>query len=293
METLFEKLLQPVFDKPDETGSSKEAVDDTTVADDKSAEDTATETTTTTEADEKLTRAQALLKKEKSNAKAQSAKVKELEEKLSKFEGVDLEEFQKLVGEKKAAEEAKRQADKDAAASAGDFERVKAMMAEDHAKQIAALKEQYEATVSELQTSVSGYEATLTNYAMDNSFASSAFLREETILTPAKAKKIYGDYFEVVDGKVVAYDKPSTESDRTPLTDASGSTVSFEEAIKRIINGDSDKDAFLRSKTKAGAGSLTSNREPLPSKGPEISGRDVIEAALKANPNKWSLNLVK
>jgi hypothetical protein len=165
---------------------------------------------------------------------------------LKAFEGIDpvkvRELLQKEVDAAKAAAEAK-----------GDFERVKAMIVEEHGKEKQTLAQQLADLTKQLQAK----DSIIDGLTVGNDFASSNFILKETTLSPAKARKLYGDHFEVKDGRTVAFDKPAGSKDRTELTGADGKPLKFDEAFKRIIDADPDKDSLLRATVNAGAGSKT------------------------------------
>jgi hypothetical protein len=76
-------------------------------------------------------------------------------------------------------------------------------------------------------------------------------------LTPSKTRALYGSYFAVEGSKIVGYDKPAGAADRTPLVDAGGKPLSFDDALKRIIDMDPEKDTITAKKLVPGAGSKT------------------------------------
>lgn len=182
------------------------------------------------------------------------------QEALKKFEGIDPEAVRKLLGEQKTAEEAQL-------AAKGDWERLKTRMAEEHGKEITVLKTQLEAIQGELGKT----KGTINELSIGTQFSQSKFISEELTLTPTKARVIYGDHFDLEDGKVVGYDKPRGATNRTALVDQYGSSVPFEDALKKIVEADPEKDYLLKSKVKAGAGSeskrATQQKQDAPTDG--------------------------
>ncbi|QIG75610.1 hypothetical protein EVC20_039 [Rhizobium phage RHph_Y2_17_1] len=177
---------------------------------------------------------------------AKKNKIKDLEATLAKFDGIDPDAVRALLEEKRktelAAEEAK-----------GNFERVKEMMAEEHTKDKKSLQD----TIAELQKKLEGANSTINDLTVGRSFSESKFIGEDLVLPRAKARAIYSGHFDVVDGQIVGFDKPAGAKERTMMVDAAGKPVSFDEAIKRIIDADPEKDSLYRDKAKAGAGSST------------------------------------
>ncbi|PZR92259.1 MAG: hypothetical protein DI537_13815 [Stutzerimonas stutzeri] len=192
---------------------------------------------------------QALLREvmdKKSKLQALTGEVDTLKSQLKAFDGIDVEKFRALVQKETDAEKA-------AAEAKGDFERVKAMIVEEHSKEKKTLSEQ----LAELQKQLQTKDSIIDGLTVGNDFASSTFIQKETTLSPAKARKLYGDHFEVKDGRTVAFDKPVGAKDRTELTGADGKPLAFDAAFKRIIESDPDKDSLLRATVNAGAGSKT------------------------------------
>ncbi len=212
--------------------------------------------------------------KKKEALQAAEREAAALKEQLSRFEGVDLDQYKKLVEEKKAAElqELERR---------GEFDRIREQMVKQHEEEVKALREQLDGTKGEASSKLKEYETRLTELTIGRSFSDSAFIRSELVdaLTPAKVRALFGSHFEVKDDQVVAYDKPAGAKDRTVLVDASGNPLAFEAAIRKIIDTDPDRDSMLKSKLKPGAGS---NNDPgaKPPAPKVASGAERIKAAL-------------
>jgi hypothetical protein len=199
-------------------------------------------------------------------------KNKALEARLGQFEGVDADEVKKLLDDKKKSEEAALEAK-------GDYERLKQRMAEEHNKEVKTLKEQ----VAALQTEVGKAQGLIGDLSVGAQFGQSRFVADNLVLTPAKARVIYGDYFDLDEnGKVVGYDKPRKASDRTALVDSSGNPVAFDEALRRIVEADPEKDYLLKSQTKPGAGSGSHKKTGNVPDGKPPSALDRIAAGLKS-----------
>lgn len=184
--------------------------------------------------------------------------IKELKDQLKKFDGIDPEAVRALLKEKKDAELAAEEAK-------GNFDRVKQMMVEAHENDKKALTD----TIAELQGQLSARDGELDKLTVGQSFALSNFIAEELTLTPSKAKKVYGEHFERVDGVVVAYDKPASEKDRTVLTGADGKPLSFDDALRRLVDIDPDKERLIKQKIAPGAGSNSKRVEADQKKGAE------------------------
>lgn len=199
---------------------------------------------------------------------------KQLKEQLAKFDGIDLDKVKALLQEKADAETKQLEAK-------GEWDRLKASLVEQHAAEKTKLEER----IAELANTTSGKDQLINKLTIGNAFGNSKFIGDELQLTPAKAQILYGDHFEFDGEKIIAYDKPRSASGRTPLINAAGDTLSFEEAIKKIIDADPDKDTLIKAKQKSGAGSSTipgktSERQP------ELTGKSKIQAALQAKISK-------
>jgi hypothetical protein len=184
--------------------------------------------------------------KHKERAEAASAEVERIKAQLATFDGIDPVKVRALLAEQEAAEVKKAEA-------AGDYERLKKSMADAHAAEKKRLTEEVEAEKGR----VGALNAQIAELTVGNAFGTSKFVSEELTLTPSKARVVYGSHFEFKDGKVVGFDKPAGASERTMLVNGEGEPLSFEDALKKIVDADSDKDALLRSKMKPGAGSST------------------------------------
>lgn len=180
---------------------------------------------------------------------------------LRRFKDVDPERYRELLSKEEQAEQERIEAERKAAEKAGDFERVKQMMAESHEREAKALKDR----IAELEGVLKVKDTSIEELSLGNSFATSQFIGENLILSPTKARALYGSHFEIEDGKVVAYDKPAGARERTKLVDGRGEPLGFEAAIAAIVDADSDKNTILKSKFKPGAGSRSNssgNKEP-------------------------------
>lgn len=215
--------------------------------------------------------AEAKLIKENMAKKEQLRKVQdELTALRKQFEGIDPEAVRKLLSEQRSAEE-------QALEKKGDYERLKARMAEEHGKEVTTLKAQLEA----LQGEKSKLASTINDLTVGTQFGQSQFISGELTLTPAKARVIYGDFFDVEDGKIVGYDKPRGSAGRTALVDQYGTAVAFDAALRKIVEADPEKDHLLKSKVKAGAGSDSKKASGEPAKEASGDSMSKIAAGLK------------
>jgi hypothetical protein len=261
---------QIVFDQPEPRSGASDPVSDDPKpeADPKPAEPAKSENEPSDE-DKKLLK-EVMKKKERIEA---------LEAQLKQFEGIDPAEFRKLTSEKKEAEKAKKEAEKKAAEAAGDFDRVKQMMLEEHKKELDAER----AVSEELRKALKGREREIDDLTIGQTFAASHFVREELVLTPNKARVVYGAHFSREEGKLVAYDKPDGESNRTKLVDSRGEALSFDAALKKIVEADSDRDHVLKSKLQIGANSKTTADKGKTEEVTELRGVARINALIAKN----------
>lgn len=209
-------------------------------------------------------------KLKEANATAEAAK-----KALDAYEGVDPAKVKELLRKEAEAEKA-------AAEAKGDFDRVKQMMAEEHAKEKKTLQEQIE----DLTKQLTSKNSVIDELTIGNSFGNSNFIKDSLVLSPEKTRQLYGAHFEMKDGKLVAYDKPATAANRTMLVNSAGDPLPFEEALERIVNADPDKKSVLRSKAKPGGSSSTTATTQTQQKSGEektdgLFGRTRLANALK------------
>jgi hypothetical protein len=214
-----------------------------------------------------------VMKKKEATKKAEDA-LEDARKKLKEFEGLDPVEIRKLVNEKTEAE-------KKAAEAAGDFERVKTMMNEEHKKEIEKVKA--EKTVSE--TALEAATRQINELTVGAAFSNSNFVKDEMVLTPSKARIVFGDHFELDNGVVVAFDKPKGSSNRTKLVNGSGDTLGFEDAIKKLVEADPESDSIKKSKMKEGSKSKPDGETKNTNEG-SGKGLSRIQKSLETNKKK-------
>jgi len=199
------------------------------------------------------------------------AKLAQVTEKLKLFDGIDLDEVKGLLKERKEAQDRELEAK-------GEWDRLKTNLVEQHARDKADL----EAKIAELQTMLSGKDASINNLTIGSAFGQSRYIADELTLTPSKAQIIFGGHFEFQEGKIVAYDKPKGAAERTLSIDSSGEALSFDAALAKLVESDQDRDHLIRSKAKPGANSGEGKTDPAARKAQEanITGIDRIAKAL-------------
>lgn len=193
--------------------------------------------------------------KKKEQLDKANQQLKQVQDQLKAFEGIDPVAVKKLLSDQRTAEEKALEAK-------GDWDRLKTRMAEEHGKEINTLQEQIKSLTEQLGTT----KGTINELTIGTQFSQSSFIANELTLTPAKARVIYGEHFDIEEGKLVAYDKPRGTANRTALVDQYGNAVGFDEALAKIVNADPEKDHLLKSKVKPGAGSET-KKPTTPAKG--------------------------
>ncbi|PLC60998.1 hypothetical protein B9P82_22000 [Citrobacter sp. L55] len=179
-------------------------------------------------------------------------KERTLADQLAQYGDIDPARARQLLEAEQAAETARREAEQTELERRGEFDAVKKQMIEAHQAELAQRDERYSA----LESENAALKAQLVEMTVGASFSGSAFLRDKVLMTPAKARVIYGSHFEVgEDGSVVGFDKPAGQKERAVLVDGEGKPLPFESAIERILRADPEADALLRSEAKQGAGS--------------------------------------
>ena len=260
----------------DEENINNDAIDNQEKEQTKETQDTEEKQDTTstndankTKQDEKLL-AEVMEKKEKLR-KAQG-EIETLRKQLDGYGSIDPKEIQALLKREKEAQQK-------AAEARGDFEQAKKMMAEEHKRDIEAREKE----IAELKEKLGYSAATIDNLTLGSNFANSNYIKDNLILTPTKARALYGSYFDIKDGQVIAYNKPAGAADRAPMVDGSGNPYDFDTAFQKIIEADPDRDTLVRSKTKEGAGSRTDNLSVKDgSKNTNLYGKSRILAGLEA-----------
>lgn len=207
------------------------------------------------------------LMKHKTKAKELEATLSQANEKLKAFEGVDPVKMRELLRQQEEAE-------RKAAESRGEYDRLVKQMGERHAEEKSRLEQQ----LQEARGQGGTLAQQIADLTVGNNFGTSKFVANDLTLTAAKARVIYGNHFEFKDGAVVGYDKPAGASDRTVLVDAQGNPLNFDEALRSLVEADPDKEQLLRTKAKPGAGS-TSNLK---------GAKKSIDAASVAAANRLS-----
>lgn len=221
------------------------------------------------------------LMRHKSRAKELEAQLAKAGETIKQFEGIDPVKVRELLKEKQ--EEELRRAE-----SRGEYDRILKQMADRHKEETASLNQILESE----RTKGTTLQAQIAELTVGNAFASSKFVSEDLTLTPAKARVIYGQHFEFKDGKVVGYDKPVGASERTVLVDSTGEPMSFDAALRKLVESDPDRDQLIRTKAKAGASSSTTLKgakaaaaSAASSSNRSLSPAEKIAAGLKALAN--------
>lgn len=203
------------------------------------------------------------------DAQAQLDAAKALAAQLEELGGLD--SLKELVKTKKDAEQKKLE-DK------GEWDRLRAQMAEEHTKEIQSVKDAAEAANGENAK----LRNTIAELTVGAAFATSPFIKDDLTMPVSKVRALYGSHFEFHDGQIVSYDKPAGASERTMLVDGKGDPLAFEDSIKKIIDSDVDRDQMIKSKTKPGAGSVTTGKG-APPKTEVKTGVDKISAGLTLN----------
>jgi len=206
-------------------------------------------------------------KKDADDAAAKAAEVADLQAQLAaakaeaaKFNGLDPEAARAAIAAAKEAAEKAAELEEAKAKAEGNFEKLRELQQAETEAAVKAAEEAKAAALAEAQAA----REELVKAKIETAFANSKFLQEETILSGPKAQRLFSDHVEVEDGKVVVYDKPAGTAGRAKVMDTKGNALPFNDAIKKVIEADADKDAFLKTKTTPGAGSKTTDGKPSP-----------------------------
>lgn len=178
-------------------------------------------------------------------------RIKELETQLKAFGDITPDQIKSLLDAENARKAEAAQREKEDLEKRGEWERLKEMMATEHQTVLTAKEQE----IAELREANALMVKNIEDMTVGSDFSNSKFISEELLLTPSKARVVYGSHFEVKDGKVVGYDKPAGAGERTMLVDGSGNPLSFDAALRKLVDADPDRDSLIRSKAKPGAGS--------------------------------------
>lgn len=193
----------------------------------------------------KTTDAEAKLLKEVMKLKEKAKAEEDLRKKLEQqYSGIDLEAARSAL---KAAEEAEEKE----LERKGEYERLLNKQKEKADALLEVERNRAKEMEEKLQTAMRAVD----ELSLGNAFANSKFIQDKLALTANKTRALYSSHFDIVDGKLVAFDKPKGAVDRTQLIDASANPLSFDDALADIINSDPDKEYLLKVEARSGAGS--------------------------------------
>lgn len=275
-------------DQPADNGSEDQSPQNN----EKKAAEPASQPQTKSENDTSVTRKvtdeEAKLLKEVMKKKDQ---IESLKKEIDQFKAVSdsvsalggLDAVKKLVAEKQAAEEKAKEEEKKKLEERGEWEKLKASMAEEHHKALDVLQKQ----IDELKNGLNTRDHEINELTIGSAFNNSRFIADATVLTPSKMRALYGSFFEYENGEVVGYNKPRGAQGRTAFVDQFGNHVGFEESIKKIVDADPDKDTIIRARGKQGSNSNnqysgTDEKKTIPN-----GGVNRILAGLKAGQLKF------
>ena len=171
----------------------------------------------------------------------------------AKFDGIDPEVAKANAAKVTKAEAEAREAEVAKATAEGNFERLRELQNEEHVALLTAANQRADGA----EAAVAAALAQVAKTKIDNQFANSKFFSAETIFDGPMASKLYGDHAEIVNGETVVYDKPAGAGTRVMFMDTKGKPLDFDVAMRKLIDGASNKDTILKSKTAPGASSKT------------------------------------
>lgn len=214
-----------------------------------------------------------------------SERLKALEESLGQYKGVDVEEFNRLKQEAAQREE-QELVDK------GDWEAMKQRLEEQHQSQLQQVidqnksefqqqLEEREGKLSETEQEIQSLRSTIEELTVGTAFGNSAYIKEELGPYPPKIRKLYGEYFDVVDGKIQAFNQPRGAENRELLVGGDGKPLAFDAALHKIVENDPDKDSIKKAKVVSGSGSGSENRDTKAPAG-DVRGIDRIRSGLES-----------
>lgn len=203
------------------------------------------------EADHKLLKDIMKKKEELTSAKAEIAELKKTVEAIESLGG--LEKLASMIH----AEEDKQKKELEAK---GEWDKLKKQMSEDHAKAMNEIQKK----LNEVSAQYESSQKQIVELTIGAQFNNSQYIAKELVLTPSKTRIVYGEYFDLVDGQVVGYDKPRGQKGRTAYIDQYGNNLPFDAALAKIVEADPDAESMMKSKMKAGAGSSSKMSSAVP-----------------------------
>lgn len=246
-----------------------------------SVDEAESEAPKTTEAEAKLL---AEVMKRKADNKALAEKYEgltktqaELQAQLDAFAslGVSAEEVSQILADRAKKEEEILEGEK-------NWEALKKRMGQEHQKALDSRTDQMQQEIDKLAERLEAAQDNIREMTVGVQFANSKFIREGTTLNTRVARNVYDSYFDVdAKGQVVGYDAPRGAEGRTPLVDANGNNLPFDEAMKAIVNAEPDKDEILKADVRPGAASASHSdveERSAPKESPRGLGR--IQSAL-------------
>jgi hypothetical protein len=168
-------------------------------------------------------------------------KLKELEQQLEKYQGID---------DPDKAREALQTVQ-----NLEDKKLIDAGKAEEMKRQI---REQYESKMAEKDQELSKRDQQIHRLVVSNAFAKSKVINDQTILPPDVAEAYFGRYFKVENGQAIAYDSAGNViySKERP-----GEPANFDEALQAIISQHPQKDRILKA-APGGSGASSGSGTP-------------------------------
>mgnify|MGYP001122503238 CR=1 FL=1 len=183
--------------------------------------------------------------REAEEAREQAAK------RLAEVDDLDIDKARKLLQQAEEAQRAELE-------RKGEYQKLTEKLEAERTR----LATEAEAKVNEAKTEAQKMQETvqaqlnlIENLTVGTAFSNSEFVASRMTLPPSKARVVYGSHFDVVDGEVVAFDKPRGAEDRTELKDKEGQLLTFNAAIEQIVQNDPDASQLIRSAMKPGSGS--------------------------------------
>lgn len=206
--------------------------------------------------------------KKKGKIQELESQLSQLSEQTNKFKDIDPELYATMLQERQEAEERKRLDAEEKLKQEGKFEELLANKTTEHEGILAQMVEKHTAELTasetkyaELETQNKALLTQIEELTVGASFGNSQFIREDLIsaMTPARVRALYGSHFEPNEqGVVIGYDKPKGAEGRSPIVDAKGKPVSFDDALRTILEKQGDMDSMLRNKVNGAASSTKS-----------------------------------
>ena len=215
-------------------------------------------------------------------AKEHRLNAKEIKEKLSKYEelNIDVDNFSTWRADAEKAISTLENIDASKLIEADKVGEIKSQITTAYEEKIKSLTNESLSKLSNYEKLIQQKQGQINQLMISDKFNSSPFIKEKLTLPPRVAKKYFADNFKVetIDGelKTVGY----LNGEQIYSKENIGELADFNEALKIMVDSDPDKDDFIKTDIKSGSGGGETQKS-VKSPEPELKGINAIAAGLR------------